>query len=63
MYEDYNKYIIQGKDSTVHADIGILDMTVKLAKKHALRIETQILIIDKNSLGQKNDYGDWYFQW
>jgi hypothetical protein len=60
MYEDYNKWIIQGKDSMLHADIGVLDMTYKLSSKHALRLESQILIIDKTSTGEKKDYGDWF---
>ncbi len=60
MYEDYNKKIIQGKDSTLHADIGVLDFTYKISSKHAIRIETQILSINKNGSGEKNDYGDWY---
>ncbi len=60
MYEDYNKFIIQGKDSMLHADIGVLDMTYKVSSRHAIRFEGQILAIDKNEAGEKNDYGDWY---
>ncbi len=60
MYEDYNKYIIQGKDSMLHADIGVLDMTYKISSKHALRFENQLLIINKSDSDKKNDYGDWY---
>ena len=60
MYEDYNKYIIQGKDSTLHADIGVLDFTYKLSSKHAVRFEGQILSVNENDAGEINDYGDWY---
>lgn len=60
MYEDYNKKVIQGKDSTLHADIGVFDITYKLNSKNAIRLETQILKINKNNQSEKNDYGDWY---
>lgn len=60
MYEDYNKKIIQGKDSSLHADIGIFDFTYKLSSKNAIRLETQILSVSKNGQGEKNDYGDWF---
>ncbi len=60
MYEDYNKFIIQGKDSMLHANIGVLDMTYKISSRHAIRFEGQILAIDKNEAGENNDYGDWY---
>jgi len=60
LYQDYNKYVIQGKDSMIHTNTGVLDMTFKLSSKHALRWENQILTIDKDVNGNKKDYGDWY---
>ncbi|NPA44177.1 MAG: hypothetical protein GXO49_01450 [Chlorobi bacterium] len=60
MYEDYNKMVIQGKDSTLSVNIGVLDFTYKFSSKNAIRVETQMLSISKNNQGEKNDYGDWY---
>jgi hypothetical protein len=60
MYEDYNKWVIQKEDTMLHADIGVLDMTYKLSSKHALRLESHILIIDNTSSNQKQDFGNWY---
>jgi len=60
MHQDYNKFVIQGKDSMLHANIAVLDITWKLSSKHALRFENQILLIDKNRLNERNDYGNWY---
>ncbi len=60
MFEDYNKSIMQGKDSTLHADIAVLDITYKISSKQSLRIETQTLFVDEYKIGEKNDFGDWY---
>lgn len=60
MYEDYNKKIIQGKDSTLTANIAVIDATYKITSKNAIRFETQILFVSKNKQSEKNDYGDWY---
>lgn len=60
MLQDYNKYVIQGKDSMLSANIGILDITYKISSKHALHLESQALFIDKDRNGNKKDYADWY---
>lgn len=60
MYQDYNKQVMQGKDSTLHADIGVFDITYKISSHNSIRFETQALFIDKNNKNEKNDYGDWY---
>ncbi len=54
IHQTYNIEQIQGKsgEDNVVSDIAILDMTVKLNKKHALRLETQ-------HLASKQFYGSW----
>lgn len=59
MYEDFNRYVIQGKDSMYHANIGLLDMTYKLSSKQAIRLETQVIFVTDNNK-DKVDFGDWY---
>ncbi|MCF6366829.1 MAG: DUF6029 family protein [Bacteroidales bacterium] len=60
MYQDYNKLIMQGKDSILHADIGVFDLTYKISSKQSIRFATQALLTDKTQSGEKNDFGDWY---
>jgi len=62
MSQDYNKQVMQGKESTLHADIGVIDFTYKISSKHSIRFETQTLFIDENDSQEKNDYGDWYME-
>ncbi len=54
MNQEYDKDQIQGLSGygVVKANIGIADMTYKISSKHALRMETEILLT-------KQDYGDW----
>lgn len=52
----FNQAVIQGKPSqdypTVYANIGVIDLTYKLNKKHAIRTEVQ-------GLFTKQDHQDW----
>ncbi|MBN4061922.1 MAG: hypothetical protein COA57_05540 [Flavobacteriales bacterium] len=50
----YNKDVIEGKVDygIVYADLGVADITYKIAKKHAIRGEIQGLFTDQ-------DQGDW----
>ncbi len=59
VYEDYNKYIIQGKDSSLHADIFVFDFSVKLSSKYAVRFESEYLTTNKNTQNEPVDFGNW----
>jgi hypothetical protein len=59
MYEDFNRGIIQGKDSLYNANIGVLDMTYKISSTHALRLETQAIFVT-DDMNEEVDYGNWY---
>lgn len=52
----FNKDVIQGKSgyNTIYIDAGIMDVTYKINKKHAVRTELQGLWTKHH-----NDYGDW----
>ncbi|MBI1287910.1 MAG: hypothetical protein GC178_10055 [Flavobacteriales bacterium] len=53
----YNKDVVQGLVGygTIHANIGILDVTYKVAARHSLRLEMQGLWVKKDH----PDQGDW----
>ena len=53
-YLTFNYAIVRGKPGheNVYAHTGVIDMTYKLARKHALRLELQALF-------SKQDMGDW----
>lgn len=48
----YNQMIIEGKGDMVKADIGLIDLTWKIAPRHALRIEAQ-------GMWTQDDKGNW----
>lgn len=50
----YNKDVVQGLSGfgTIFADIGVIDVSYKLAKRHTIRFETQLL-------RTKQDEGSW----
>jgi hypothetical protein len=48
----YNQMIIEGKGGMVKADIGLIDLTWKIAPRHALRFEAQ-------GMWTEDDKGNW----
>ena len=50
----YNQNVIEGKNTQadVYADVGVLEATYKISKKHSIRTEIQALFTDQ-------DKGDW----
>jgi hypothetical protein len=50
----YNKAVIQGKDSTIYSNIGIVDFAYKLTPGRTLRCELQ-------TLQTKQDHGSWAY--
>lgn len=50
----YNKDVVQGLTGfgTIYANMGVVDISYKLAKRHTIRLETQCLI-------SKQDLGSW----
>ncbi len=57
----YNFSVVRGEPGheSLNAQIGVLDVNYKINKKHNLRGEFQLLMVDKNSEGELHDQGNW----
>lgn len=59
MFYDYA--VVRGEPGheSLNAQIGVLDVNYKINKKHNLRGEFQMLIVDKDAEGKLHDQGNW----